>query len=101
MRTELLGVSSIVRALTLQPRFYDKLLESFHSSAVRFDRRPALWAQAVLKLFPHPLRVNGLRVLVGDCIKIPKSGKKMSGVKLLHQQCESNTKPEFIMGHAL
>ena len=101
VRTELLGVTSIVRALKLQPRFYNKLLESFHSSAVRLDRLSALWAQAVLKLFPHPLRVNGRRVLVGDGIKIPKSGKKMPGVKLLHQQSDSNTKPEFIMGHSL
>lgn len=101
VRTELLGVTSIVRALKLQPRLYHKLLDSFHSSAVRLDRLSALWTQAVLKLFPHPLRVNGRRVLVGDGIKIPKSGKKMPGVKLLHQQSDSNTKPEFIMGHSL
>jgi len=28
-------------------------------------------------------------VLVGDGIKAPKRGKKMPGVKLLHQQSES------------
>src|ERR1700683_4901400 len=28
-------------------------------------------------------------------------GRKMPGVKLLHQQLESNTKPEYIMGHSL
>jgi hypothetical protein len=48
-----------------------------------------------------PLRVNGRLVLVGDGIKIPKRGKKMPAVKLLHQQSESNTKPEYIMGHPL
>ncbi|WP_198399522.1 transposase, partial [Caballeronia calidae] len=61
----------------------------------------ALWTQAVLRLFPEPLRVNGRRVLVGDGIKIPKSGRKMPGVKLLHQQSDSNTKPEYIMGHSM
>ena len=101
VRTELLGVTSIVRALKLKPRFYNKLLDSFHSSAVKLDRLSALWTQAVLRLFPRPLRVNGRRVLVGDGIKIPKRGKKMPGVKLLHQQSDSNTKPEFIMGHSL
>ena len=30
----------------------------------------------------------------GDGVKIPKRGKKMPAVKLLHQQSESNTKPE-------
>jgi hypothetical protein len=53
----------------------------------------------VLRLFPSPLRVNGRLVLVGDGIKVPKRGKKMPGVKLLHQQSES--KAEYIMGHSL
>src|ERR1700694_464281 len=72
-----------------------------HSSGVRLDRLSDLWAQAVLRLFPSPLRVNGRLVLVGDGIKIPKRGKKMPAVKLLHQQSESNTKPDYIMGHSL
>lgn len=101
VRTELLGVTSIVRALKLKPCLYNKLLDNFHSSAVKLDRLSALWTQAVLRLFPQPLRVNGRRVLLGDGIKIPKCGKKMPGVKLLHQQSDSNTKPEFIMGHSL
>jgi len=101
VRTELLGVTSLVRALKLQPRLYDKLLDHFHSRAVQLDRLSALWAQAVLRLFPEPLRVNGRRVLVGDGIKVPKRGKKMPAVKLLHQQSDANTKPEYIMGHSL
>lgn len=100
VRTDLLGVTSIVRALKLRARFYNKLLDSFHSNAVQLDRLSALWTQAVLRLFPEPLRVNGRRVLVGDGIKIPKRGKKMPGVKLLHQQSGSN-KAEYIMGHSL
>lgn len=101
VRTELLGVTSIVRALSLQARFYDPLLDLFHSPAVQLDRLSALWTQAVLRLFPAPLLVNGRRVLVGDGIKAPKRGKKMPGVKLLHQQSDTNTKPEYIMGHSL
>lgn len=101
VRTDLLGVTSIVRALKLHPRFYDKLLDHFHSSAVTLDSISALWTQGVLRLFPHPLRVKGRLILVGDGIKVAKSGKKMPAVKLLHQQSESNTKPEYIMGHSL
>src|SRR5258708_4309023 len=101
VRVDLLGVTSIVRALNLRPRLYTKLLDHFHSSGIKLDRLSALWAQAVLKLFPYLVRVNGRLVLVGDGIKAPKRGKKMPGVKLLHQQSESNTKPEFIMGHSL
>ena len=101
VRVELLGVTSIVRALNLRPGLYTKLLGHFHSSGVKLDRLSALWAQAVLALFPSLVRVNGRLVLVGDGIKAPKRGKKMPAVKLLHQQSESNTKPEYIMGHSL
>ena len=101
VRTELLGVTSIVRALQLAPRFYNQLLDNFHSNAVQLDRLAALWTQVVLHLLPAPLRINGRRVLVGDGIKVPKCGKKMPAVKLLHQQSAANTKPEYIMGHSL
>ena len=101
VRTELLGVTSVVRALNLDARFYNTLVDHFHSPAVKLDQLAALWAQVVLRLFPRPLRINGRCVLVGDGIKIPKCGRKMPAVKLLHQQSESNTKPEYIMGHSL
>src|SRR5712691_11549133 len=91
VRLELLGVTSIVRALNLRPRLYTKLLAHFHSSGIKLDRLSALWAQAVLQLFPSPVRVNGRLLLVGDGIKAPKRGRKMPAVKLLHQQSESNT----------
>ena len=101
VRVELLGVTSIVRALNLRPALYTKLLGHFHSSGVKLERLSALWAQVVLQLFPGIVRVNNRLVLVGDGIKAPKRGKKMPAVKLLHQQSESNTKPEYIMGHSM
>jgi hypothetical protein len=101
VRTDLMGVSSIVRALNLRPELYYALLRLFHSTAIKLDRLTALWARAVLQLFLSPVRVNGRLVVVGDGVKIPKRGKKMPAVKLLHQQSESNTKPEYIMGHSL
>ena len=99
VRTELLGVTSIVRALKLRRKCYENLIRNLHSSAVRLDELSALWTQAVLRLFPSPLRVNDRLVLVGDGIKVPKRGKKMPGVKLLHQQSEN--KAEYIRGHSL
>jgi hypothetical protein len=101
VRVDLLGVTSIVRALNLRPRLYTKLLDHFHSNGIKLDRLSALWAQVVLQLFPGLVWVNGRLVLVGDGIKAPKRGKKMPAVKLLHQQSESNTKPEYIMGHSM
>jgi hypothetical protein len=101
VRTDTLGVTSIVRALDLKPKLYHRLLANFHSTGVKHDRLAALWTQLVLRLFSRPVRVNGRLVLVGDGIKAPKRGKKMPAVKLLHQQSESNTKPEYIMGHSM
>jgi hypothetical protein len=101
VRIDTLGVSSIVRALNLRRKLYHRLLAHFHSSGVKLDRLAALWTQVVLRLFSSPVRVNGRLVLVGDGIKAPKRGRKMPAVKLLHQQSESNTKPEYIMGHSM
>ncbi len=100
VRTERMGVTSIVRALGLQGRFYDNLLDNFHSTGIKLDSMTVLWSQLVLRLFPGLVRVNGRLVLVGDGIKVSKQGKKMPAVKLLHQESESNTKAEYIMGHS-
>ena len=100
VRGDLLGVTSLVRALKLQPKCYDRLLSNFHSKAINLDTLCSLWAQAVLRLFACPVRINNRLVLVGDGIKSAKRGKKMPGVKLLHQESDSN-KAEFIMGHSL
>lgn len=100
IRTERLGVTSIVRALGLQAGFYRHLLDNFHSKGIQLDKMTALWTQAVVRLFPRKVEVNGRFVLVGDGIKIGKRGKKMPAVKRLHQSSESNTKPTYIMGHS-
>jgi len=42
VRTEKLGVTSIVRSLGLQGRFYDNLLDNFHSTGVKLDKMTAL-----------------------------------------------------------
>jgi len=99
-RKDLLGVTSIVRALGLEPACYDRLLDFFHSPALDLDKLTHAWCALLFRLDPGILRVNGRAVLVGDGIKVAKAGRKMPGVKKLHQQSESNSKPEFIFGHS-
>ena len=99
VRTDLMGVSSIVRALGLVPSCYDRILDFFHSPALRLDTLTRLWRGLVFKQ-PGVVRLGGRPVLVGDGIKVAKSGKKMPAVKKLHQQSESYTKPEYIFGHS-
>lgn len=100
VRTDRLGVTSTVRALGLDQKCYDRLLDSFHSSAIKLAAMTSLWTQVVLRCFPGLVRVNGRLVLVGDGIKVAKRGRKMPAVKLLHQQSDASTKPEYIMGHS-
>lgn len=99
-RKELLGVTSTVRALGLEPACYDRLLDFFHSPALDLNKLTRIWCALVFGLTPGILHVNGRAVLVGDGLKVAKAGRKMPGVKKLHQQSESSTKPEFIFGHS-
>ena len=99
-RKDLQGVTSIVRSLGLEPACYDRLLDFFHSSALDLDKLTCAWCASVFRLDPGILRVNGRPVLVGDGIKVAKAGRKMPAVKKLHQQSDSNNKPEYIFGHS-
>jgi len=100
VRRDLAGVTSLVRALGLVPVCYDRLLDFFHSPALCLEKLTRLWCALVFRLHPGILRVNGRPVLVGDGIKVPKSGRKMPAVKKLHQPSGSNTKPTYIFGHS-
>lgn len=100
VRQDLWGVTSMVRALGLTAPCYDRMLDFFHSSALDVKVLAQLWAALLLKNHPGLVRFNGMPVLPGDGIKVPKSGKKMPGVKRLHQASESNTKPSYILGHS-
>jgi hypothetical protein len=100
VRKDLRGVTSIVRALGLEPACYDRLLDFFHSPALDLDKLTHAWCALLFRLDPGILRVNGRPVLVGDGIKVAKAGHKMPGVKKLHQESESNNKAEYILGHS-
>ena len=99
VRQDCAGVSSFVRSLGLGECYYDRLLDFFHSEAVNLQMLRRLWTAAVMSIgISH--QFNGRIILVADGIKAPKEGKKMPGVKLLHQEAGSNSKPEFVMGHS-
>ncbi len=100
VRGDLFGVTSFVRALGLKKFCYERMLALFHSSALDLTKLTQLWIQVILKIQPGILQINGRKVIVGDGIKVAKSGKMMPAVKRLHQQSDSNTKPSYIMGHS-
>ena len=100
VRRDLGGVTSFVRALGLKPACYGCLLDFFHSPAVCVDTLARTWLRVLLKVHPGVQRVHGRLVLFADGLKKSKAGKKMPAVKSLHQASDSNTKPDFIMGHS-
>lgn len=100
VRPDLWGVTSMVRALGLCAPCYDRLLDFFHSPALNVDALTCRWTALIVNRHPGLLRIHGKLVIPGDGIKVGKAGKKMPGVKRLHQSSESNTKPTFITGHS-
>ena len=83
VRPDLRGVTSIIRALGLKGVFYDRLLDFFHSKAIGVDLLAALWVRLLLSVLPVTLvpKIHDRPVLIGDGIKVAKSGRKMSAVK--------------------
>jgi hypothetical protein len=102
LRPDLAGVTSLVRALGLSDASYYCLLHFFHSPALNLELLTRLWQQTLQRLFRRRLvRVKGRAVVLVDGLKRPEEGKRMPGVKSLHQESRCNAKAAFIMGHSL
>ena len=73
---------------------------SIASAACRETRPPhrAVDPGGIAAIPPAAARQRQVRSWSATGIKIPKCGRKMPAVKLLHQQFEANTKPEYITG---
>ena len=98
LRTDTYGVSSVVRALALDPATYPLLLHFFHSQAWTAAKFMHCW-QAFLFRQPHVVRINGRNVLLGDDTKTPKDGRRMPAVRTLRQTSETSSKPSYFRGH--
>jgi hypothetical protein len=71
VRTELAGVTSIVRAGWLRPAAYRRLLHLFHTPALRISDLTHLWIRLALRLFT-PLAVGKRGVCVADGLMVAK-----------------------------
>ena len=60
-RTDLAGVSSIVRALGLVATCYDRLLDFIHSSATDVDRLSRQWTKSVFDRLPGIVHRHGVQ----------------------------------------
>lgn len=98
LRSDHLGVTSIIRDLSLHARCYERLIHFFRSSAWTLESLRLKWLQIVKQRAPLAY-VNGMVVLIGDGVKQSKEARRMPGVKKLHQESENCSKAEYIFGH--
>ena len=92
------AVTSYVNGLGLDELHYGAALHWFYSKALKIDEVCQRWSQW-LSSHPAAQRLQGQLVYLGDGIKVGKEGRKMPGVKGLHQESEDVNKPEWIRGH--
>jgi hypothetical protein len=97
-RTDLYGVSSIIRALDLAPAYYPSVLHFFHSSAWTAEALYRQWWTWLVAQQPI-LRVAGRLVMLGDHTKQPKEARRMPRLTTLHQDSETSSKPSYFRGH--
>ena len=98
VRGDKLGITSFIRELNLDPKFYVTFLHFFRSSAWNLDTLTRQWIKLVTESVDIQ-KVDGANILIADGVKQSKEGRKMPGVKKLHQESENSGKPEYIFGH--
>ena len=98
LRSDKLGVTSVIRDLALSPGCYESMLHFFRASSWSLDSIRKRWFSAVMEYAPL-YKEGGLHVLVGDGVKQSKEGRRMPSLKKLFQKSENSAKPEYIHGH--
>ena len=98
LRSDHLGITSIIRDLALDGRNYENLRHFFYSSAWSLEKLRQCW-YTVVRDSGLVYSVNGRSILAGDGVKQSKESKYMPGVKKLVQESEDSSKPEYIFGH--
>ena len=88
VRTDHLGVTSIIRALGLPEKKYECLIHFFHSVAYSLKELRNVWYSVVHKSGTL-YQLNNRNLLIGDGTKEPKEGRYMPAVKKLFQESEN------------
>ena len=98
IRTDKLGVTSVVRDLALRPESYESMMRFFRADSWGLSALQAAWLGIVARHAPL-WKYQGRVVLIGDGTKQSKEGRKMPGVKRLKQESETQSKASYIYGH--
>ncbi len=98
IRVDSLGVTSFIRALSLNPTRYETMLHFFRSTAFKTNDLRKKWWKVISGSAPF-IRMNGRILLLGDGTKVCKEARFMPAVKKLYQESENSAKPQYIYGH--
>ena len=98
LRSDKLGLTSVIRDLALSPHCYLSMIHFFRASSWSLDSIRLRWFSVVRDDFPL-YKEGSFHVLVGDGVKQSKEGRRMPGVKKLFQESENSAKPQYIHGH--
>jgi len=96
--TQIDGVSSLCRFWHLDTPGYLALLHFLRSSAWSLTALLSCWWAFVLSQH-HTVMVEGQAVLIGDHTMTAKDGRRIPGVVTLHQDSETQSKPNYFRGH--
>ena len=101
LRTDLAGVSRLVRSHWRRPRCSHRRLSSFHAPALDLPKRIRTWSALGARVCARRRVRVGDRVLpLADGLTAPKAGQKMPAGKSLPQAAAGNPKPAFLLGHS-
>jgi hypothetical protein len=98
LRTDHLGLTGIVRELSLTPNSYNSINHFFRAESWNINGIRFIWIK-IIKSLSCLITESGRYILIGDGVKESKEGRKMPGVKKLHQESENSAKGEYIYGH--
>ena len=95
VRSDHLGVTSIIRELCIEPKQYENMLHFFRSSSWSIERLRERWI-SIVKNMGLAYKVYGQYLMIGDGVKEGKEGRKMPGVVKLCQESENSSKASYI-----
>ena len=98
LRSDDAGITSIIRTLDLTPGVYEALIHFFRSSAWSLSDLKECWVR-IVGTSGVLFKENGMTILIGDGVKQSKEGRKMPGVKRVHQESGNSDKSEYTFGH--
>jgi hypothetical protein len=98
IRSDHLGVSSIVRELSLIPSAYNSMIHFFRAKSWYIVQLRRAWLN-IVKNCGFLIKEEDRYIIIGDGVKQAKEGRKMPGVSKLHQESDNSSKGEYIHGH--